>query len=476
MNAIDPAFMPQQEPRELPYNEEAEQALLGALLLNNEVMGKVEGLKGEHFRIEVHGRIFDAITAIIERGQVANPVTLKTFFEADASLAGVGGAAYLTSLATMAATIINAGQYAAEIRSLWERRQVILIAEDAIDDAYSADIDVTSAMVIEKAEQALYGLAEEGRGLNSGPRTLGAVTLDALAMAEAAYKRPGGVVGISTGLRDLDNMLGGFQDSDLIIVGARPSMGKSGLGVNFAYTAASHADNIDGGAAGFWSLEMASEQISQRLLGELSGIPSNEIRTGKINGGDFDRIVRASQAMTKARLYIDDTPALAVAQLRARARRLKRQHDIKLVVVDYLQLLRASFKSTADSRVAEVSEISGALKALAKELHIPVVALCQLSRAVEQRADKRPMLSDLRESGTIEQDADVVIFIYRDEYYAEREEPDPSDGQKYTEWRERMARARGKAELIVAKHRHGPVGTVHVRFDAPTTKFSDQEA
>lgn len=479
MNAIDPdiaAFGPEEQYQQPPHNEEAEQALLGALLVNNEVMQKAEGLKPEHFYIPVHARIFEAAERTIDRGQIANPVTLKTFFEKDEALSEVGGSGYLARLASMAATVINAGSYAEAIRSLWERRQAIIIAEDLIDDAHASDPDVTSAMVIEKAEQALYGLAEMGRGLSSGPRTVRDVTLSALEQAEKAYQRPGGVVGIATGIKGIDAILGGLQRSDLVILAARPAMGKSALAANIAFHAATRAEEPDGAPAGFWSLEMASEQLALRIMGELSGIPSDFIRRGEIDGGQFGRVVLASQTLAKAALYIDDTPALTIAQLRARARRMKRQHGIGLIVVDYLQLLRPSFRSTGDSRVQEVSEITQGLKALAKELDVPVLALAQLSRAVEQREDKRPLLSDLRESGSIEQDADVVIFLYREEYYLAGRQPAEPGSEAYMKWEQRMEAVKGKAEAIVAKHRHGRIDTAHMAFHGPTTKFSDLEA
>lgn len=478
MNALapitgdDPFGEPENDYRLLPHNEDAEQALLGAILVDNAALERCEGLSPDHFFLPVHGRIFEATKMIVDRGQVANPVTLKTFFEADEALAGVGGAGYLARLASSAATILNAGQYAAEVRDLWTRREAIAIADQLSAEAFNPpELDDTAAAIIDRTEKALFDLAEKGRGLSSGPRSLRDVTLSALAIAEAAYKRPGGVVGISTGLHELDKLLGGLQDSDLVVLAGRPAMGKSALATNIAYTAASHADQIGGGAVALFSLEMAGEQLSQRLMGELSGIPSDFIRRGEVQ--NFEALVRATQALVKAPLYIDDTPAMTISQIRARARALKRRHGIGLVVVDYLQLVRPSFRATADSRVQEVSEVTQGLKALAKELHIPVLALSQLSRKVEERQDKRPLLSDLRESGTIEQDADVVIFIYRDEYYADREKPDPMKAEAYRQWEARMDAARDRAELIVAKHRHGPTGTVNVAFHGPTTKFSD---
>jgi len=480
--------------RVMPHNEEAEQALLGAMLVNNEVLNRVEDyLKGEHFFIPVHGRIFEAVQRIVERGQVANPITLKTFFEKDEALAEAGGAGYLARLASAAATIINAGEYARQIYDLYVRRQLIGIGEEVVNEAFEHNVEETASDQLERAERALFDLAEHG-GAGRDFRSFKDIAVDALTMMEAAFRKEAGMTGIATGLTDLDDLLGGFHRSDLIILAARPAMGKSSLATNIAFAAAKRyraevdatgtARVVDGAVVGFFSLEMSSEQLVSRVLAEESRVPSDLLRRGNINQRDFDAIVRASQELSRIPLYLDDTPALSIQALRTRARRLKRQHGLSLIVVDYLQLLRGTSRASAENRVQEVSEITQGLKALAKELDVPVLALAQLSRAVEQREDKRPLLSDLRESGSIEQDADVVMFIYREEYYLSRQQPQPKAGEsdsdaKFRErlehWEQRMEKMRGITEVIVAKHRHGATGDVELYFDAATTKFTDLE-
>ena len=480
--------------RVMPHNEEAEQALLGAILVNNDVLNRVEDfLQHEHFFIPVHGRIFEAVQRIVERGQVANPVTLKTFFEKDAALSEVGGAGYLARLASSAATIINASQYGREIYDLYVRRQLIAIGEEVVNDAFEQNIEETASDQLERAERSLFELAEHGSG-DRDFRSFRDVSLEALTMMEAAFRKEAGMSGLSTGLTDLDDLLGGFHRSDLIILAARPGGGKSSLAANIAFSAAKRyraevdesgtARVVDGAVVGFFSLEMSSEQLVTRVLAEESRVPSDLLRRGNINQRDFDAIVRASQELARIPLYLDDTPALSIQALRTRARRLKRQHGLSFIVVDYLQLMRGNSRASQENRVQEVSEITQGLKALAKELDVPVLALAQLSRAVEQREDKRPLLSDLRESGSIEQDADVVMFIYREEYYLSRQQPQPKAGEsdsdpKFRErlehWEQRMEKMRGITEVIVAKHRHGATGDVELYFDAATTKFTDLE-
>jgi len=480
--------------RVMPNNEEAEQALLGAILVNNEVLNRVaDFLRAEQFYLPVHARIFEAIEQLVERGQIANPITLKTFFERDEALSDIGGADYLARLASSAATIINAGEYGRQIHDLYVRRQLIAIGEDVVNDAFDQQVDETASGQIEKAEKSLFDLAESG-SYERDFRSFKDVAVDAIELMEAAYRKEAGMTGVSTGLRDLDEFLGGLHRSDLVILAGRPGMGKTSFATNIAFHAAKQyraevqenggARVVDGAVVGFFSLEMSSEQLVTRILSEESGIPSQLLRRGQINARDFDAIVRASQEMSRIPLYIDDTPALTIQGLRTRARRLKRQHGLSLVVVDYLQLVRPSTRAGSDSRVQEVSEVTQGLKALAKELDVPVLALSQLSRAVEQREDKRPLLSDLRESGSIEQDADAVLFLYREEYYLERQEPQPKAGEneadaKFRErlehWEQRMEKRRGITEVIIAKHRHGATGDVEVYFDGATTKYTDLE-
>jgi replicative DNA helicase len=474
-----------------PYNTEAEQALLGAILINNAAFGRVaEFVLPEHFGNAVHGRIFAAIGKLIERGQVANPVTLKNLFDQDGALAEIGGAQYLARLASAAVTIINAADYGRAIHDLHLRRQLITIGEDAVNDAFRQDLDDPAIEQIERVEQRLFELADAGQ-TEGGFRILATTLTNAIVNAEAAFKKSGKTVGVATGFTDLDKKLGGLHPSDLVILAGRPSMGKSALATNIAfyaakaYRAARTADGRtvaeDGAVIGFFSLEMSAEQLATRILAEESGISSDRIRRGDVSHEDFDRFVLASQRLASVPLYFDDTPALGIAALRTRARRLKRQQGLGLIVVDYLQLLRPSVQSrTLENRVQEISDVTRGLKALAKELDVPVLALSQLSRGVEQREDKRPMLADLRESGSIEQDADVVMFIYREEYYLGRAKPErrPEESEekfndRFDRWKERMEEIYDLAEVIIAKQRHGPIGQITLRFDRETTKFDN---
>lgn len=473
------------EPRVLPHNVEAEQALLGAILVNNTVFEKIgELLKPDHFYDPAHQRIFDAIATLIQRGQIADPKTLRGLFENDPALAGVGGAQYLGDLAASVITIINAQDYAHLIHDLYLRRQLITLGEDVVNEAFVQDLDKPAIKQIEEAEHCLFELAQTGE-LNKGFVKLDKSLALSLRMADEAFKRDSHVTGITTGLRDLDRKLGGFQKSDLIILAGRPSMGKTALATNIAINAArAYADSVgkEGGAVAFFSLEMSSEQLATRLLGDYSSVPSDKIRRGEIKQDDFTKFVEATNFLSHAPLYIDDTPGLGVASLRTRARRLKRMvPHLGMIVIDYLQLLHGSAKS-ADNRVQEVSEITRGLKGLAKELEVPVLALSQLSRAVESREDKHPQLADLRESGSIEQDADVVMFVYREEYYHARSEPtrraDESEekfNQRYQRWMERGEEVRNIAEVLIAKQRHGPIGTVPLHFDGQFTRFSNLE-
>ena len=478
--------------RSLPHNIEAEQALLGAMLVNNEVANRVSAfLRPEHFFQPVHGRIHEAILALVERGQIATPVTLKTYFEGDEALVDVGGAQYLARLAGSAVTIINAEDYGRTVHDLYLRRELISLGEDIVNTAFDHHVDTPAQTQIEETEQHLFNLAEEGQ-YEGGFMPLQESLTTAIGVMESAYKRDGGMTGVPTGLVDMDNLLGGLHASDLIILAGRPSMGKSALATNIAFHAAKSyrvetddgtSSVADGAVVGFFSLEMSAEQLALRMLAEETGVPSEKLRRGQLTRADFEKVVLASQQLSRVPFFIDDTPALSVAALRTRARRLKRTHKLSLVVVDYLQLLQPAGRSRQDNRVVEIGQITQGLKALAKELNVPVLALSQLSRAVEQREDKRPLLSDLRESGSIEQDADVVMFIFREEYYLSRSEPihrtDESD-EKYTEryqkWHSRLESVTGTAEVIVAKQRHGPIGNLRLQFTGETTKFSNLDS
>ncbi len=472
-----------------PANIEAEQALLGAILVNNTAYHRVaEFLRPEHFAEGVHGRIFAAIAKLMERGQLANPVTLKNLFDQDGALAEIGGAQYLARLAASVVTIINAEDYGRTIHDLFLRRQLITIGEDIVNDAYQHDLERQAPIQIETAEKKLFDLAESGQA-EGGFKPFITALSTAIMQAEAAFKRSGKTTGVSTGFIDLDKLLGGLHPSDLIVLAGRPSMGKTALATNIGFNAAraykptrapdGRTVAEDGAVIGFFSLEMSAEQLATRILSEESGVPSNNIRKGEVSHEDFDRFVQASQQLASIPFFVDDTPALTIAGLRTRARRLLRQQGLGMIIVDYLQLLRGS-ESGSENRVQEISEITRGLKAVAKELNVPVVALSQLSRAVEAREDKRPMLSDLRESGSIEQDADVVMFVYREEYYLSRGEPmrrpeetDERYNMRYEDWKQRLEQVHGTAEVLVAKQRHGPIGKVTLRFAHDTTRFEN---
>jgi replicative DNA helicase len=477
----------------LPQNVEAEAALLGALMIDNRLVEDVQmKLRPDHFFEPLHGRIYDAILRLADRNMVANPVTLRPSFEADEAMKELGGPAYLATLTGSGAAIIGAKDFAAQVYDLALLRALIGVGRDLVEGALDTSEDVAPLQQIEKAETELYKVAEAG-GAEGKAKSFAEATRDALQMAEKALNSGGHLSGFTTGLEALNSKMGGLHKSDLIIVAGRPGMGKSALGTNMAFAAAQRflrdmEDGIDpaksaGAPAALFSLEMSADQLATRILSEQSGITSENLRTGRISREEFRELARAAAELESLPLYIDDTPGLTIAALRTRARRLKRQKNIGLVVVDYLQLLQGTGKNGSENRVQEISEISRGLKQLAKELDVPVIGLSQLSRAVEQREDKRPQLSDLRESGSIEQDADIVLFIYREDYYlkgSEVEMPTPEEAQanlektsKYNEWKEKYDLAAGKAEVIVAKQRHGSTGIVRVRFDGRTTKFSD---
>lgn len=463
--------------RVMPHNLEAEQGLLGTLLVDNRVMERIgDTLKAPHFFHPAHQRIFAAIQKLIDRGQTASPVTLKGYFEQDQDLAAVGGAEYLAELAASVVSIINAEDYARTIHELHLRRELIVVGEDVVNESFDQKLDEEPLAVLRKAEGRLYELGQTGDVKGGFSSVLESVKV-AISIAEKAFQTEGHVTGVTTGLRDMDEKLGGLHPSDLLILAGRPSMGKTALAVNMAYNAAqAYADSggKEGGRVGFFSLEMSADQLATRILADLSGISGDAIRKGSFREDDFRKFAQAAQKLAQVPLYIDDTPALSISAVRSRARRLQRTHGLDMLVIDYLQLLTGTgSRQSSENRVLEISEITRGLKAIAKELQIPVLALSQLSRAVEQREDKRPMLSDLRESGSIEQDADVVMFVYREEYYLSRSEPSMDEADKYAKWQEKMGRAHNVAESIIAKQRHGPIGTVRMHFEANLTRFSD---
>jgi replicative DNA helicase len=475
--------------RDPPVNYEAEQALLGAILANNAAYEKAaDFLRPEHFAEPVHGRIYEACGTLIERGQVANAVTLKNVFERSEELAEVGGAKYLSELQGNYVSIINARDYGRTVHDLYLRRQLIAIGEDVVNDAFDHDLDTMATEQIEAAEQRLYTLAESGQ-TEGGLKDFKTAVIESIQMTEAAVKRDSHVAGVATGLTDLDKLLGGLHRSDLVILAGRPSMGKTSLATNIAYNAATskRAERDAEGSlvelpqvVAFFSLEMSAEQLATRVVSEQAHVRSDAMRRGEIRQEEFDRLFEVSRALYDLKLFIDDTPALTVPALRMRARRLKRQHGLGLIIVDYLQLMQAAPGGRNDNRVQEVSEITRGLKAIAKELDVPLVALSQLSRQTEQRDDKRPQLSDLRESGSIEQDADVVMFLYREEYYLAREKPsqranESDDGfaKRLVSYEKRKEDAHHIAEVIVAKQRHGPIGMIQLHFTGEFTQFSD---
>ena len=470
-----------QDEETMPHSIEAEQQLLGAILTNNDVYDRVASLIGpQHFFEPVHARIFDIAAARIAKNNLASPVTLKAFMEDDEGLKELGGPAYLARLAGAAISAFAVRDYAQMIYDLAVRRDLILLGRDISAKAAKVDVASEPKEQIVEAEQALYKLAEQGQTESGFQSFLRAVT-DAVNVANAAYQRDGGLAGISTGLTDMDKKLGGLHKSDLLILAGRPSMGKTSLATNVAFNIAKayrrgqlpdgSEGAVEGGVVGFYSLEMSAEQLAARILSEAAEVPSEQIRRGDMTEAEFRRFVDAAKALEACPLYIDDTPALPISQLAARARRLKRTHGLDVLIVDYLQLVRPA--SAKDSRVNEVSEITQGLKAIAKELDVPVIALSQLSRQVESRDDKRPQLSDLRESGSIEQDADVVMFVFREEYYKEREKPGDHDLEAMAKWQEEMERLHGRAEVIIGKQRHGPIGTVKLAFQSEFTRFGN---
>ena len=465
----------------MPHSIEAEQQLLGGLLNNNDLYYSLEDkVEPEHFYDPVHSRIFEIVSTRIKDGKLASAVTVNTFLTEDEGLKELGGSSYLAQL--MAGSVASSAikDYSKLVYDLAIRRELIILGQEISSRAQSIKVDEQPEEQIILAEQNLYKIGDSGKsetGFKSFLKALG----EAVQVANAAHHRDGNLAGISTGFIDLDKKMGGLHSSDLIILAGRPSMGKTSLATNIAYNIAKSfkkndnadgtSETVNGGIVGFYSLEMSAEQLAARILSETAEIPSEQIRRGDMTESEFRRFVEAAKSIESSPLFIDDTPALTIAQLASRARRLKRTHGLDALIIDYLQLVRAG--SSRDNRVNEISEITQGLKAIAKELNIPVIALSQLSRQVENRDDKRPQLADLRESGSIEQDADVVLFVYREEYYKEREKPSDHDLEKMAIWQEEMDRLHGRAELILGKQRHGPIGTVELSFEGKYTRFGN---
>ena len=457
---------------ELPNNIEAEQSVIGSILVSNEIFDDINTIvSSANFYDPMHQKIFSAIENLVYKGMLANPITLKNYFETEKDEINIPE--YLVKITKFSTSTRQATEYSKIIYDMFVRRELIKISEQTIDRAKINDLNISGQNIIENSERLLFDLAEKG-SFNSSLIKFDEAMKKTIDMASAAYKNDEGIVGVPTGLRDLDDRLGGLHQSDLIIIAGRPSMGKTALATNIAFNAAQKLqDSQRKSSVAFFSLEMSSEQLSTRILAEQSRIKSNDIRRGRISDEQFDKFIETSKNITELPLYIDETPAISIAAMSNRARRIKRLFGLDMIVVDYIQLMRGSINNK-DGRVQEISEITQGLKAIAKELSVPVVALSQLSRAVEQRNLKKPQLADLRESGSIEQDADVVMFVYREAYYLERQEPRPATVE-HAEWQAKMNEVSNLAEIIIGKQRHGPTGNVMLEFEAMFTKFKDTQ-
>ena len=463
--------------KELPNNIEAEQAVIGSLLVNNEIFDEIsvilDGDKkndfGDKFYDPMHQKIYNAIESMVFRGMLANPITLKNYFEDEKDEINISE--YLVKITKFSTSVRQAIEYSRIIYDMFVRRELIKISEQTVDNAKITDLDKNGQSIIEDTERQLFDLAEKG-SFNSSLVKFEDAMKQTIEMASAAYKNEGGIVGVPTGLRDLDDKLGGLHQSDLIIIAGRPSMGKTSLATNIAYFAAENIQRTEKkSSVAFFSLEMSSEQLSTRILSEQAQISSNDIRRGRISDEQFDKFLETSKNIADLPLFIDETPAISIAAMSNRARRIKRLHGLDLIVVDYIQLMRGSLNNK-DGRVQEISQITQGLKAIAKELGVPVVALSQLSRQVEQRDDHKPQLADLRESGSIEQDADVVMFVYRESYYLMRKKPREATVE-HAEWQAKMNEVAHLAEIIIGKQRHGPIGNITLEFEERFTKFKD---
>ena len=456
----------------VPKNIEAEQTILGSILANNEIFDEItDQLDESYFFDPIHRKIYKIIANLISKGLLANPVTIKNFFNSKEELIEIGGIDYLVKLTKVSTTKNQIKYYSQLLSDLYIRRQLINISEETLEESKNKDLEISGTNILENTERKLFEIAERGEFQRSFVTFKDALK-ETIDMATAAYKNDQGIVGVPSGLTDLDDRLGGLHKQDLVIIAGRPSMGKTALATNIAFNASLNIkkNNLKTSVA-FFSLEMSSEQLSTRILSEQSRIKSNDIRRGKINQDDFERFIEASKNLEMLPLHIDDTPAITISALSNRARRLKRKEGLDLIVIDYIQLMKSSGYRN-ESRVLEIAEITQGLKALAKELDVPVLALSQLSRQVEQREDKKPQLSDLRESGSIEQDADVVMFVFREQYYLEKQEPKPGTAE-HVEWQEKMSQIHNEAEILIGKQRHGPTGVIKLEFESAFTKFKD---
>ena len=457
---------------ELPNNIEAEQSVIGSILVTNEIFDEINTIVSNvNFYDPMHQKIFNAIESMIYKGMLANPITLKNYFENEKDELNIPE--YLVKITKFSTSVRQAIEYSKIIYDMFVRRELIKISEQMIDNAKENDLDTNGQNIIENSEKLLYDLAEKG-SFNSSLIKFDDAMKQTIEMASAAYKNDSGIVGVPTGLRDLDDKLGGLHQSDLIIIAGRPSMGKTSLATNIAFNAAQNIqENSKKSSVVFFSLEMSSEQLSTRIISEQARIASNDIRRGRISDQQFDQFLETSKNISELPLFIDETPAISIAAMSNRARRIKRLYGLDMIVVDYIQLMKGSFNNK-DGRVQEISQITQGLKAIAKELGVPVLALSQLSRQVEQRDDHKPQLSDLRESGSIEQDADVVMFVYREGYYLRRKEPREATVE-HAEWQAKMNEVDHLAEIIIGKQRHGPIGKVTLEFEERFTKFKDTQ-
>jgi len=458
--------------KELPNNIEAEQSVIGSILVTNEIFDEINTIiSNVNFFDPMHQKIFNAIESMIYKGMLANPITLKNYFENEKDELNIPE--YLVKITKFSTSVRQAIEYSKIIYDMFVRRELIKISEQIIDDAKESELDNSGQNIIENSEKLLYDLAEKGTFYSSLIKFDDAMK-QTIEMASAAYKNEGGIVGVPTGLRDLDDKLGGLHQSDLIIIAGRPSMGKTSLATNIAFNAAKNIqDSETKSSVAFFSLEMSSEQLSTRIISEQARIASNDIRRGRISDEQFDQFLETSKNISELPLFIDETPAISIAAMSNRSRRIKRLHGLDLIVVDYIQLMKGLFNNK-DGRVQEISQITQGLKAIAKELGVPVVALSQLSRQVEQRDDHKPQLADLRESGSIEQDADVVMFVYREGYYLQRKEPREATVE-HAEWQAKMNEVAHLAEIIIGKQRHGPIGKITLEFEERFTKFKDTQ-
>ena len=458
--------------KQIPKNIEAEQTVLGSILANNEIFDEItDQLDESYFFDPIHKKIYKITSNLISKGLLANPVTIKNFFNSKEELVEIGGIDYLLKLTKVSTTKNQIKYYSQLLSDLYIRRQLINISEETLEESKNKDLDISGTNILENTERKLFEIAERGEFQRSFITFKDALK-ETIDMATAAYKNDQGIVGVPSGLTDLDDRLGGLHKQDLIIIAGRPSMGKTALATNIAFNASLNIKKNDlKTSVAFFSLEMSSEQLSTRILAEQSRVKSNDIRRGKINQDDFERFIEASKNLEMLPLHIDDTPAITISALSNRARRLKRKEGLDLIVIDYIQLMKSSGYRN-EGRVLEIAEITQGLKALAKELDVPVLALSQLSRQVEQREDKKPQLSDLRESGSIEQDADVVMFVFREQYYLEKQEPKPGTAE-HVEWQEKMSQIHNEAEIIIGKQRHGPTGVIKLEFESTFTKFKD---